>query len=60
MAARWSTHENELPPWLWVYWSRLGFAALSAAIVYWFPAPPMGRGFWGFLVGHTIMQSFVS
>jgi PAT family acetyl-CoA transporter-like MFS transporter 1 len=60
MAARWSTPKNALRPWLWAYWPRLGFAALSAAIVYWFPAPPIGRVFFGFLVVHTVMQSFAS
>jgi PAT family acetyl-CoA transporter-like MFS transporter 1 len=44
MAARWSTAKNVLRPWLWAYWSRLGFAALNAAIVYRFPASPIGAG----------------
>ncbi|EIN13244.1 MFS general substrate transporter [Punctularia strigosozonata HHB-11173 SS5] len=58
LAARLCTPQKPLRPWIWAYWPRLGFALSSTLIVYWFPKPPVGYGFFVFLVVHTVAQSF--
>jgi MFS transporter, PAT family, solute carrier family 33 (acetyl-CoA transportor), member 1 len=60
LAARWSTPEHPLRPWVWAYAPRLAFAGLSTLIVAYFPHPPVSKGFFAFLVVHTVLQSFSS
>ena len=58
IAGRFSTGGRALRPWLFAFWPRLGFALSSTLIVYWFPLPPMTKGFLAFLVAHSVLQSF--
>ncbi|KDQ54907.1 hypothetical protein JAAARDRAFT_38023 [Jaapia argillacea MUCL 33604] len=60
LAARWSTPDKPLRPWLYAFWPRLGFALISTLIVYFFPKPPVTSAFFAFLVVHTVLQSFSS
>jgi MFS transporter, PAT family, solute carrier family 33 (acetyl-CoA transportor), member 1 len=60
LAAKWSKGDQPLRPWVWAFWPRLGFALISAIIVFYFPTPPISRGFFVFLVVHTVLQSFSS
>ncbi|KAI0052048.1 hypothetical protein FA95DRAFT_1484294 [Auriscalpium vulgare] len=60
LAARWSRGDRPLRPWLWAFWPRIGFAVLSTVIIWRFPAPPIGTGFFVFLVIHTVFSSFAS
>jgi len=59
-AARWSKGDKPLRPWIWAFWPRLGFAFLATLVVYWFPNPPISRGFFSFLVIQTVLGSFAS
>jgi len=58
IAGKFSTGDRALRPWLLAFWPRLGFAFSSALIVYWFPMPPITKGFLAFLVTHSVLQSF--
>ncbi|KAI0318800.1 MFS general substrate transporter [Amylostereum chailletii] len=60
LAARYSTGDKPLRPWLWAFWPRLGFGAVGLAIIHWFPHPPVSRGFFVFVVVHTVLASFSS
>jgi MFS transporter, PAT family, solute carrier family 33 (acetyl-CoA transportor), member 1 len=60
LAARWSTPQRPLRPWLWAYAPRLLFALIATLIVYYFPTPPISSTFFFFLVVHTVLQSFAS
>jgi len=60
LAARWSRGSSPLRPWIWAFLPRLGFAAISALVVYWFPSPPVSTAFFTYLVVHTVLQSFSS
>ena len=60
IAARWSKGDKPLRPWIWAFWPRLGFALISMMIIYWFPTPPVSKGFFSFLVIHTVLSSFSS
>jgi MFS transporter, PAT family, solute carrier family 33 (acetyl-CoA transportor), member 1 len=60
LAARWSTPQRPLRPWLWAYAPRLAFAFVSTVLVYYFPTPPISTSFFLFLVVHTVLQSFSS
>ncbi|KAG2062077.1 hypothetical protein BDR06DRAFT_946175 [Suillus hirtellus] len=59
-AAKWSSGDRPLRPWLWAFWPRLAFAFLSTLIVYWFPTPPLSYGFFVFLIIHTVLQGLAS
>lgn len=60
LAAKWSSGNKPLRPWIWAFWPRLAFSLFSTLIVYWFPTPPISYGFMVFLVIHTVLQSFAS
>ncbi|KAH8120631.1 acetyl-coenzyme A transporter 1-domain-containing protein [Phellopilus nigrolimitatus] len=57
-AARWSAGDRPLRPWLAAFWVRLCFAGIWAIIVARFPEPPIGNGYFAFLVVMTILQGF--
>jgi hypothetical protein len=59
-AAKWSSGDRPLRPWIWAFWPRLAFAFLSTLIVYWFPTPPLSYGFFVFLIIHTVLQGLAS
>lgn len=59
-AARWSRGDRPLRPWVWAFWPRLAFCLLSTVVVYYFPTPPISRGFFAFLVVQTVLSSFAS
>ncbi|KAG1716324.1 hypothetical protein ID866_808 [Astraeus odoratus] len=59
-AAKWSSGDKPLRPWMWAFWPRLAFAVLSTLIVHWFPTPPLSYGYLLFLVVHTVLQGFAS
>lgn len=58
LAARWSTPQRPLRPWIVAYWPRLAFAVISTLIVYYFPTPPISNMFFAFLVVETVLQGF--
>ncbi|KAF9787012.1 MFS general substrate transporter [Thelephora terrestris] len=58
IAGKFSTGNRALRPWLLAFWPRLGFALSSTLVVYWFPVPPITKGFLAFLVAHSVLQSF--
>ncbi|KAG8219992.1 acetyl-coenzyme A transporter 1-domain-containing protein [Butyriboletus roseoflavus] len=60
LAAKWSSGEKPLRPWIWAFWPRLVFALISTFIVYSFPTPPLSYGFFTYLVIHTVLQGFAS
>ncbi|KAI6134036.1 acetyl-coenzyme A transporter 1-domain-containing protein [Pisolithus croceorrhizus] len=60
LAAKWSSGNRPLRPWIWAFWPRLAFALLSTLIVYWFPTPPLSYSFLVFLVVHTVLQGLAS
>lgn len=60
LAAKWSSGNKPLRPWIWAFWPRLFFALISTFIVYRFPAPPLSYGFFTYLVIHTVLQGFAS
>ena len=59
-AAKWSSGDRPLRPWIWAFWPRLAFALLSTLIVYWFPTSPLSYGFFIYLVIHTVLQGLSS
>ncbi|KAF9229532.1 hypothetical protein BS17DRAFT_792430 [Gyrodon lividus] len=59
-AAKWSSGDKPLRPWIWAFWPRLAFASISTLIVYWFPSPPLSYGFFTYLVIHTVLQGLAS
>lgn len=58
IAGKFSTGDRALRPWLLAFWPRLILCISSTLIVYWFPLPPMTKGFLAFLAFHTVLQSF--
>ena len=60
LAAKWSRGDRPLRPWIYAFWPRLIFALIAALIVYWFPKPPISKGFFVILIVHTILSSFAS
>ncbi|KAF9243913.1 acetyl-coenzyme A transporter 1-domain-containing protein [Melanogaster broomeanus] len=60
LAAKWSSGDKPLRPWLWAFWPRLAFALITTLVVYWFPTPPLSYGFFIYLVIHTVLQGFAS
>jgi len=60
LAAKWSRGDRPLRPWIYAFWPRLIFALIAALIVYWFPKPPISKGFFVFLIVHTILSSFAT
>ncbi|KAF8140055.1 acetyl-coenzyme A transporter 1-domain-containing protein [Boletus edulis] len=60
LAAKWSSGDKPLRPWIWAFWPRLAFALISTLIVYLFPTPPLSYGFFTYLVIHTVLQGFAS
>jgi hypothetical protein len=60
LAAKWSRGDRPLRPWIYAFWPRLIFALIAALIVYWFPKPPISKGFFFLLIIHTILSSFAS
>ncbi|KAG6381373.1 acetyl-coenzyme A transporter 1-domain-containing protein [Boletus reticuloceps] len=60
LAAKWSSGDKPLRPWIWAFWPRLAFALISTFIVYLFPTPPLSYGFFTYLVIHTVLQGFAS
>lgn len=58
LAARWSTPQRPLRPWILAYLPRLAFALISTLIVYYFPTPPISSAFFGLLVVETVLQGF--
>ncbi|KAG2155391.1 acetyl-coenzyme A transporter 1 [Suillus clintonianus] len=59
-AAKWSSGDKPLRPWIWAFWPRLAFAFLSTLIVYWFPTRPLSYGFFVYLIIHTVLQGLAS
>ncbi|KAG1755060.1 acetyl-coenzyme A transporter 1 [Suillus paluster] len=59
-AAKWSSGDKPLRPWIWAFWPRLAFAFVSTLIVYWFPTPPLSYGFFIYLIIHTVLQGLAS
>src|SRR6267154_4984090 len=60
LAAKWSSGDRPLRPWIWAFWPRLAFAFMSTFIVYWFPTPPLSYGFFIYLIIHTVLQGLSS
>ena len=58
VAGRWSRGEKPLRPWMYAFWPRLLLASLAILIIYFFPKPPISRGFFVVIVVHTVTQSF--
>ncbi|KAF9056449.1 acetyl-coenzyme A transporter 1-domain-containing protein [Panaeolus papilionaceus] len=60
LAAKWSRGDRPLRPWIYAFWPRLAFAVMAGLLVYYFPKPPLGTGFFLLLVLHTVLSSFSS
>jgi hypothetical protein len=57
LAAKRSRGDRPLRPWVIAFWPRLAFALIAALIVYWFPNPPISKGFFALIIFHTIFSS---
>ncbi|KAI0030249.1 MFS general substrate transporter [Vararia minispora EC-137] len=58
IAARYSTGDKPLRPWLFAFWPRLGFCLIGMAVLHWFPTPPISMAFFVYLIVHTVLMSF--
>jgi PAT family acetyl-CoA transporter-like MFS transporter 1 len=63
IAARWSTPEHPLRPWVWAFAPRMAFVGVMSGVVWFFPQAADGSKaidgrFYVFLVVVWILQSF--
>ncbi|PLW54182.1 hypothetical protein PCANC_04560 [Puccinia coronata f. sp. avenae] len=60
-AAKWSTGDKPLQPWIWAMWFRLAFSAWNVGLVYFFPeAKPLSNSYFILVIVSTVMSSFAS
>ncbi|KNZ53614.1 uncharacterized protein VP01_3187g1 [Puccinia sorghi] len=60
-AAKWSSGDNPLQPWIWAMWLRLAFSAWNVGLVYFFPeAKPLSNSYFILVIASTVMSSFAS
>ena len=59
VAARWSTGNKALRPWLYAFWLRLGFAVFSMLVIKVFPTSPIPMSFFLMLIITNVLQSFI-
>ncbi|KAI0090041.1 MFS general substrate transporter [Irpex rosettiformis] len=58
VAGRWSRGDKPLRPWMLSFWPRLVLAFLATLMVYYFPKPPIGFGFFVLIIIQTVLSSF--
>ncbi|KAA1102188.1 hypothetical protein PGT21_036622 [Puccinia graminis f. sp. tritici] len=60
-AAKWSSGDKPLQPWIWAMWFRLAFSAWNVGLVYFFPeAKPLSNSYFILVIASTVMSSFAS
>ncbi|KAI0700407.1 MFS general substrate transporter [Cytidiella melzeri] len=58
VAGRWSRGDKPLRPWMLSFWPRLVLTFLATLMVFYFPAPPIGMGFFALIILQTVLSSF--
>ncbi|KAI0344059.1 MFS general substrate transporter [Trametopsis cervina] len=58
VAGRWSRGDRPLRPWMLSFWPRLVLALVGTLMVYYFPLPPIGMGFFVLIILQTVLSSF--
>ncbi|KPV73383.1 uncharacterized protein RHOBADRAFT_45960 [Rhodotorula graminis WP1] len=60
LAAKWSKGSRPLRPWMVAMWTRLGWAAVSMALIHKFPSGEIGNAYFALVVLCTVGSSFSS